>query len=63
MSHLAEALIGWLIVMGMVLGGAGALLLVMSGARALVLVVRRIRIAPPSSAEVPSVRSGEAASR
>ncbi|NPV09572.1 MAG: hypothetical protein HPY83_16635 [Anaerolineae bacterium] len=63
MPHFAEALIGWLIVMGMVLGGAGALLLVMSGARALALLVRRIRIAPPSSAEVAPVRRGEAATR
>ena len=63
MSHLIEALVGWLIIMGMVFGGAGALLLVMSAVRALVLLARRVRIAPPEPREAPSIWPREAASR
>jgi hypothetical protein len=63
MSHLSEALLGWLILVGMIFGSAGALLFLLHTIRSLVLLARRIRIAPPEMGEVPSGRTQEAPSR
>lgn len=54
MSHLAEALLGWLIWMGLVFGGVAALLFVMSAIRSLVLLVQRARTVRLESEPMPS---------
>ena len=53
MLRLAEALLGWLVIVGMVFGGAGVLLLVLSTIRSLGLLAlaRRVRIAPLETTE------------
>ena len=43
MSHLTEALLGWLIIMGMVFGGVGVFFFVASAIRSLVLLAQRVR--------------------
>jgi len=52
MSHLTEALLAWVMIMGMVFGGVGALFFVMYAIRSLVLLARRVRIAPPEVADL-----------
>ena len=56
MSRLAEALVGWLVIVGMVFGGAGVLLLALSTIRSLVPVAlaRRFRMAPPETKGIGS---------
>jgi len=63
MSHLGEAVLGWLILIGMIFGSAGALLFLLYTVRSLALLARRIRIAPPEMREAPSERTQEAPSR
>mgnify|MGYP005840527277 CR=1 FL=1 len=63
MSHLGEAVLGWLILVGMVFGSAGVLLFVLYTVRSLVLLARRIRIAPPEMTEAPAAKTQEAPSR
>lgn len=43
MSHLVEGLLGWLIWMGLVFGGASVLLIVLSAIRSVVLSVQHAR--------------------
>jgi len=43
MSHLGEALVGWLIWMGMVFGGVGVLLFVLSAIRSVALLIQHAR--------------------
>ena len=63
MSHLGEAVLGWLILIGLIFGSAGILLFVLYTVRSLALLVRRIRIAAPEVTEAPAVRAQEAPSR
>ncbi len=44
MASLAQAIVGWMIIMGMVLGGVGVLFTVLSTIRALATLARRARV-------------------
>ena len=64
MLRLAEALLGWLVIVGMVFGGAGVLLLVLSTIRSLGLLAlaRRVGMAPQETTQGLAARSHEATS-
>ena len=63
MSQLAQALMGWVIIMGMVFGGVGVLFFVMSAVRALITVTRRARVSAPEATEAPAVKVSSTTSR
>jgi hypothetical protein len=63
MSQLTQALVGWLVIMGMVLGGVGVLFFVMSAIRALVTIARRAKVTAPGPAETPAIQAPSAHSR
>ena len=57
MSHLGEALVGWLIWMGMVFGGVGVLLFVLSAIRSVALLIQHARRAGLEAEPTPSQES------
>ena len=61
MSNLVEALLGWLTLMSMVLGGVGVLFFVLSAINSLAILARRIQMAPPGTrgiqAEAPAAEA------
>ncbi len=54
MSQLMQALVGWLIIMGMVFGGVGALFFALSLVRSLIALTRPVRLTAPETREVPA---------